>query len=171
SNEFGALVGSFEDMVGTLRAAQDEARSARSYVVRIMESMPEAVIVAERDDIICMRISNLNRAAVELLGYAREQLVGQPLDVILRDAPGARGLMLRLDERDQFRGRDTKFALADGSLRDVRVSASRVASVTPGDNTHAVYVLVVADVAESRSNDRRRVATYRLSELVQDSET
>ena len=169
--EFGALVGSFDDMVASLRAAQDEARSARAYVVRIIESMPEAVIVAVRDDVVHLRVVNLNRAAVELLGYAREQLVGQPFDVVLRDAGGSSGMCARLDERDQFRGHESRLALADGSIREVRVSASRVATPGTAEGGHGIYVFVASDMAETRRNDRRRVATYRLSELAQDAET
>jgi PAS domain S-box-containing protein len=49
------------------------------WVERIFEALPHAVILA-RDD---QRIAFVNRRAEELFGYARTELVGQPLEILL----------------------------------------------------------------------------------------
>lgn len=46
----------------------------------LLESVPDAMVIVDRTD---GRIVHLNRVAEELFGYRREELVGQPVEVLL----------------------------------------------------------------------------------------
>ena len=46
----------------------------QEYTTSILESMLDAVIVANPDG----TIRTVNRAALELLGYSEEEIIGQP---------------------------------------------------------------------------------------------
>src|SRR5436853_5815829 len=62
-------------------SAHSGARPAESQLVAplaLLEGLPDAVVVAARDQ----KIVFVNEAAEELFGYARVELVGQPVDVL-----------------------------------------------------------------------------------------
>ncbi|WP_437279674.1 PAS domain S-box protein [Sorangium sp. So ce375] len=135
---------------------------SKTYVTSIIESMLDLLVVADRDS----GIRSVNQAACELSGYAREELVGKPLDVVfpglsagaLIDAGGAR------DERVCLR--------KDG--RTVAVSFLASVMRTDGGQIHGV-VCVARDLTESKRAEeerwRLREAVHRQAILVEELST
>ncbi|WP_437623767.1 PAS domain S-box protein [Sorangium sp. So ce1151] len=123
---------------------------SKTHVTSIIESMLDLLVVADRE----RGIRSLNQAACDLAGYAREELVGKPIDLVfpglsagaLIDAGGAR------DERVCLR--------KDG--RAVPVSFLASVMRADGGQIHGV-VCVARDLRESKQAEEER---WRLREVV-----
>ncbi len=74
-DEVGVLASTFQDMLVRLRRTM----VSKSYVDDVIGSLGESLIVAGENG----AIRSANRAALDLLGYEREELVGEPIGRIL----------------------------------------------------------------------------------------
>ena len=141
-DEFGLLARTFDQMIRDLRAKT----VSRDYVESILKSMANTLIVMGLD----RKIQSANAAALDLLGYGADDLIGQPVDLIL-EASDQRPV---LDE-----------ALAQGFLSNVdlhyktrrgeRIPMTFTAS-TLQDGTGAVtgLVCVAQDISERKQSER-----------------
>ncbi|MBC8264160.1 MAG: PAS domain S-box protein [Anaerolineales bacterium] len=82
----------------------------QEYTASILESMLDAVIVVNPDG----AIRTVNRAALELLGYAEEELIGQPVGMIFEEEEAAAAAF--------FRGSGLAQLVRDGAARDVELT-------------------------------------------------
>lgn len=73
-DEIGQLADNFNAMATNLR----KRTMARDYLDNIIESILEALIVTDEQDIIV----GLNKAAVKMLGYQKEELIGKHINFI-----------------------------------------------------------------------------------------
>jgi PAS domain S-box-containing protein len=80
-----AEVAELERAAGVLRQAEAEARQAEARARRLLDGAPDAIIVADRSGV----IQAVNDQAERLLGYARGELPGQMVELLVCDA--ARG--------------------------------------------------------------------------------
>ena len=78
ADEIGYLSASFNRMTANLR----ETTVSKEYVQNILKSMNEALIVLTPQG----GIKSVNQATLDLLGYEKMELVGQPVDKILAGA-------------------------------------------------------------------------------------
>ena len=84
----------------------------QEYTASILESMLDAVIVVNPDG----AIRTVNRAALELLGYAEEELIGQPVGMIFEEEEAAAAAAAF------FRGSGLAQLVRDGAARDVELT-------------------------------------------------
>ena len=68
------------------RAGAERMRRASEEIAKLVEQASDGIFVADRDG----RISEVNLAGSQLVGYAREQLVGQPIGDLLAPDDAAR---------------------------------------------------------------------------------
>ncbi|KIG18598.1 RsbR, positive regulator of sigma-B [Enhygromyxa salina] len=152
----------FDGMAAGLNMLGEELSSStvsRDYVTNIIESMTDAVIVADPEGI----IATANGATSTLVGRPSEDLLGQPLTEALPgvavesllDASGGRELELVLSRPDK--------SGKSGDTNEV-VTASLSASVMRHRGKLVGLVCVVRDTTESRRLDEER---WRLREAVQ----
>ncbi|KKM74678.1 hypothetical protein LCGC14_1397950, partial [marine sediment metagenome] len=62
-----------------LHQAREELQEAKDYTDNVIESMAEALIVVGAD----ATIKEVNQATLDLLGYEENELVGQPIEIVL----------------------------------------------------------------------------------------
>ena len=86
------------------RLAGEALRASFHHQAGILESMLDVVIVANPDG----AIRTANRAALELLGYAKEEIIGQPVDTIF-------------EKEEFFRGTGVARLVRKGAVRDVEL--------------------------------------------------
>ncbi len=79
-DEMGSLARAFNQMVDKLTMATDALTDAKEYVDNIINSMIDTLIVLRPDNTIAL----VNRAAVDLLGYTEQELIGSSIGMILK---------------------------------------------------------------------------------------
>ena len=117
--EVRMLVEAFNQM------AQDLKKStvSKEYVDNIIGSMNETLIV-----ISCQgSVVRMNKAACRLLGYEEEELIDQPIEVILSEEPGGRASLLEsLREQGNLAETEKTYHANDGRRIPVLFSASEI---------------------------------------------
>ena len=108
-NEIGRLTEAFNAMSVRLR----DTTVSRDYVQGLVRQMGEAMIVVDREGHIRM----VNPAALTLLGYAEEEVVGEPLTRLFGGEPG-------LDGRYDTAARETSWKAKDGRCIPVLLSVA-----------------------------------------------
>lgn len=140
-------------------------RSARNIVHMILESGPSGLILVDGE----ARIVFANEHAEEMLGFARDELIGQPVDLLVPDRlrhghPEMRRVFDQAPrERPMGIGRDLLARRRDGSEFPVEIALKPM--VVDGQN----YVLVVlVDITErKRTEDRQRLLIGELNHRIQ----
>ena len=113
---------------------------------QILETMQGAVIVADLEGTVRV----VNRAALELLGYGKSDVLGKDLKAVL-SLPAAMGDAVPANGRAAFR--ETVWQGRDGRRHEVSVSASQLADDRDGTLLGTVYV--AHDITERKQAEER----------------
>ncbi len=129
----------------TRRKEFEEAlRSSETRWRSLLESLPDAVVISDHEG----RIVIVNARAETLLGYEREALIGQSVDLLLPDALRARhvehraGFVSQARSRPMGSGRILQARRSDGNLVPVEIGLAAIE--TPGGTW---FVAIVHDVS------------------------
>ena len=85
--EIGTLATAFNHMTRELKRSRDEVVAAKNFLDNVIASMIDPLIVVDATG----KIALVNAAVSDVLGYAADELLGQPLEKVLRDADGQVG--------------------------------------------------------------------------------
>ncbi|MBT9162429.1 MAG: Sensor protein FixL [Dehalococcoidia bacterium] len=133
------------------RRAQEALWASYRQAAAILVSMLDAVVVADPDG----AIRTLNRAALELLGYTEEELVGQPVGTIFEEEEEEE------EEESFFMGTGMATLVREGAARDVEMtlrtkSGERIPAILNGsvirerDGRLSAVVGVARDIRERK---------------------
>jgi PAS domain S-box-containing protein len=98
------------------------AEAAAELMAAIVESTDDAIVGAGRDG----RVTHWNPGATRLLGYAREEIVGEPVRALVRDEDfdSQNARLARVLSGERVERIETQWVHRDGSLLDVVLTAS-----------------------------------------------
>ena len=68
-----------EDLIGELERAKEEALQSEEQFRTLVEAIPDALIISDQDG----RIRLVNAQAEQLFGYRREEIIGQPVELLV----------------------------------------------------------------------------------------
>ena len=140
TGEVKEVVDSFNEMVINL----EKVTVSKDYVAKILRSMFNALIVISPDN----RITRVNQAALSLLGYEAEALLGRPVETILaRERSGENSWMKGLLADGHVGGVEESFVTRDGREVPVLLSAS---VMRDADNPIRGTVLVAHDITRRK---------------------
>lgn len=145
----------FDGMAVGLNMLAEELSTStvsKAYANNIIESMSDLLVVAGPDAL----IKTVNQAACDLSGYSRDELIGQPLSLLIPDADHD-GLVTKGGERQIERTCGPK----QGGLIPISFSA---AVMRDNHNTLQGVVCVGRDLREAKQVEAERM---RLQEAVQ----
>jgi len=123
NDEFGLVEESFDHMAARIQAHQNELRSAREYLEGIVENSADLIITVNPQGL----IQTVNRGAERALGYRREELIGQRIELLFAD-PRERDIAMTrlLQSGDNVTNYDTRFLTKDKKVRNVLLTLSRL---------------------------------------------
>lgn len=124
-----------------LREELQSTTVSRAYLDNIFASLPDALFVTAQDG----KIRSVNNAAVDLLGYARLELIGKPLIEFVPLELGASGI-------HQLRGEELILVDKHGTSIVVSCSASALYNESRLDG----FVCVLHDITGRKRADEER---------------
>ena len=142
-DEIGELAKSFNQMTVDLKTYQGQLIQAKEYIDNIIKSMIDTLIVFNPDK----RIRMANQAALKLLQYNEEELIGKPVKKIFaHDTPffNERDFK-RLIKEGAIRNYDTQYLTKQGVEIPINLSAS---VMSDRDGNLLAIVCVARDMRE-----------------------
>jgi two-component system cell cycle sensor histidine kinase/response regulator CckA len=149
----GAIVG-----VSTVARDVTERQRADALVRGLLEAAPDAMVCVDRDGLITL----VNAQTERLFGYRRDELMGQPVEVLVpdavRDAHPAHRAGYVADPRPRPMGVDLQLA---GRRRDGTTFPAEVSLAAMGAQEGFLVTAVVRDVTERHeiAAERERLRT------------
>lgn len=138
--------------------AQRQLETSQQHLQAIFDNALDAILLADDDG----RFVDVNRAACELLGYARDELIGMTLwEIMCNDHRQSKADWAQLLQQGQQRG-DFNFQRHDGRTLDVEYRTA--AHIQPG-----LHLSVLRDITERRRVERQLAASQQFTQSVLDS--
>jgi two-component system sensor histidine kinase AtoS len=121
-DEFGSLASSFNEMAGMLASYQARLKKNKDYLEGILESTADIIITVDTKG----KIQTLNRGAEKALGYNREEIIGEPIEVLFVDPREREIAIQQLEYAESVKNYETRFKTKDGKVRNVLLTISRL---------------------------------------------
>jgi PAS domain S-box-containing protein len=158
------LGGSVSKTIGELEAAAISERKRGDEQFRtLFESVPNGIVAVDFDG----RIALVNARVEEMFGYAREELIGQPIEVLVPERQRERHVDLRWAfsraacARPMGAARDLTGRRKDGSEFPVEIGLNPISTVAG----RMVMATVVDVTARRRASERLSVAIAERDDL------
>lgn len=144
-----------EHIIGLLTSLADDiafatkhrrAEQEMAFLASVVENVPDAICSIDTSG----NITSWNKAAVQMLGYTKEEIMGKHITVILPEELAQNGLdhiMSIMNEPGSFTGYESVRISKD--VRKVPVEATAVAMKDKAGRVTA-YVLIMRDMTEKR---------------------
>jgi PAS domain S-box-containing protein len=120
-DEIGELAASFNKMTDDLQ----KTTVSRDYVDSIIKNMMDSLIVLSPNG----KIKTVNQAALDLLGYEKDELLNQPFEVIFKDESSGKSSFNKLLKQDSADNIEKTYLSKDGRKIPVIFSASAMPDV------------------------------------------
>ncbi|MFV1967304.1 MAG: PAS domain-containing sensor histidine kinase [Pirellulaceae bacterium] len=122
NDEIGVLEASFDTMTVTIHSHQEELHRAKDYLKGIVENSADIIVTVDREGL----IHTFNRGAEHALGYGRDEVIGQRIDMLFADSRDRDVAIARLTGTDNVKNYETRFLAKDGRVCDVLLTLSRL---------------------------------------------
>ncbi len=148
SDEVGALARSFETMVERVEAQERDLREAEASTSRVIDVMPEAIVVTDREGI----IRRVNERTTTIFGYGSEELLGQPVELLIPEryhglhAGHRQAYTAHPEIRPMGAGRDLFGRRKDGSEVPVEIALAPLNDSADGGQ----IVVSIADITRRK---------------------
>jgi diguanylate cyclase (GGDEF)-like protein/PAS domain S-box-containing protein len=143
-DEIGDLTRSFNLMISDLNGSRTELISAKNFTENIIGSMADALFVLDEN----LKISELNQATLKITGFLREELIGQPIEILCGNDELLSIADLKVLHKNRFiRDIDRNCKTKTGALVPVALSASIMKNHKGGKDS---MVCVARDVSEHK---------------------
>ena len=115
SDEFGVLAHEFNKMIR-------QSKRTREYLEGIVEDSADIIITVDPQGI----IRKFNTGAERILGYSREEVIGERIEMLFADPSERDTAIAHLDYTDHVVNYQTHFLTKDGRRRDVILTLSKL---------------------------------------------
>ncbi|MBI3622440.1 MAG: PAS domain S-box protein [Nitrospirae bacterium] len=128
----------------------DEQSGWKAYALKFLEAAPDGVVILDREG----RIAFINTQLLTLFGYVREELIGQPVELLIPERFRGRHLVHRADYADQPRVRPMGVCLELSGLRKDGSEFPVEISLSPVDTEDGMLIMsVIRDVTDSKRKE------------------
>jgi PAS domain S-box-containing protein len=141
------------------RRAEEALREASDRYRDLFENASDAIFLLDERH----RYADVNRRAVELFGFAREEFLGRPVLEFVppEQAPRSEAAFRELRERGEYGGFAGRMRTKDGRWLDVEVSSSAIVR----DGAFAGSRDIVRDVTERHLLEEARLKSEKLESI------
>jgi PAS domain S-box-containing protein len=165
NDELGALCDGFNTMLAEIRRRDDELERHRLRLEEVIESAPNAMVMVNQEG----RVVLINSQTERLFGCTREELLGQPVELLVPQRfrevhPGYRkGYFANPQVRAMGMGRDLFGQRKDGSEFPVEIG------LNPIQTEEGLFVLAaIVDITErKRAENERRASEERFHAVIE----
>jgi PAS domain S-box-containing protein len=153
-DKFAVVADSFNDMASKLELTLHRLRETRTYLEGILESSADIIVTVDHAGF----IQTFNTGAEIALGYARQEAIGQRIDMLFADPLVRDDVIARLKESDHIVNYEASFLTKSGEVREVISSISRLR----GPMGFAIGTFAIGkDVTNERSLQRQLIQSER----------
>ncbi|WP_437971723.1 PAS domain S-box protein [Sorangium sp. So ce260] len=152
--EISGDVDAFDGLAAGMNMMIEELQSSTAFVNNILSAMPDALLVLHVDG----SIKSANRAALELLGYAKGEILEQPVERVLREdaapsMPSVPSMIERLRQTNRILNEEWALVTREGAVVPVALSAS---TLRDAQDELLGLVLVARDITEQKRAEEER---------------
>jgi len=123
-DEISKLAHSFNSMTSRLSSTLSKLRNTNEYMEGIVENSADIIITVNPAGL----IRTVNKGAENTLGYRRDEVVGQRIEMLFADPRERDAAIARLRDTDHVVNYETHFMTNQGEIRDVILTLSRLRS-------------------------------------------
>ncbi|AUX43074.1 uncharacterized protein SOCE26_045140 [Sorangium cellulosum] len=146
--EISGDVDELDGLAAGMNMMIEELQSSTSFVGNILSAMSDALLVFHMDG----SIRSANRAALELLGYEKGEILEQPAERVLK-AGAARSLLERARQARRIVNEESELVTREGAVIPVALSVSTLRDAQ--DELQGV-VLAARDITEQKHAEAER---------------
>lgn len=121
-DEISELAHSFDGMTSRLCSTLSNLRNTNEYMEGIVENSADIIITVDPAGL----IRTVNKGAENTLGYRRDEVVGQKIEMLFADSRERDAAIARLRDTDNVVNYETHFITNQGEIRDVILTLSRL---------------------------------------------
>jgi PAS domain S-box-containing protein len=122
SDEISSLAKSFDGMTSKLSSTLSRLRDTKEYLEGIVEDSADMIITVDPDGL----IRTVNKGAEKTLGYRRNEVIGQKVEMLFADPRERDAAIARLRDTDHVVNYETHLVTSEGEVRDVILTLSRL---------------------------------------------
>lgn len=142
-NDNGTILDAFASGLNMLSEELAVSTVSRAYVDNILESMNDALVVADAEHV----IKTVNHAALQLFEYPKEEIIGQSLDLLFASEGLAGEMITAITPKKGHSIEETECRTKDGKLFPVSLSAS---AMHAANGQIEGTVCIVHDISERK---------------------
>jgi PAS domain S-box-containing protein len=157
-DEIGILADSFNRMIADLQKARNELVSAKEYTDNIVKSLVNALIVVNAEG----NIESANQAIMDLLGYEKQEIIGQPFQMLFEDSELAKNLLGKLLKEGVIRNHEVTYRAKDQKKIPVSFSCS---SIKDGENKIIRFVCIAHDMREIKQLQEQLIQSSKMTAI------
>jgi|GEM_PF-590059 len=116
------VVAVFDSMTSDLSDARSELLSTKEYLQAIVENSADMIITVGPGG----NIRTFNPGAEKILGYTREEIIGQKIELLFAEPKDREAAIEQLENGDHVVNYMTNFVTKDGDLRNVMITLSKL---------------------------------------------
>jgi PAS domain S-box-containing protein len=121
-DEIGLAENSFNNMATQIQNQQREIRRGLEYLQGIVENTADLVITVNTKGL----IETFNRGAEQALGYKRDEVIGQEIEMLFAEPRERDTAIAKLQGKDNVTNWQTHFKTKDGDVRHILLTLSRL---------------------------------------------
>jgi PAS domain S-box-containing protein len=118
----GQVEGVFDSVTSEFSTALSELKSTQEYLQGIVESSADIIITVDPSGL----IRTFNTGAEQTLGYSRDEVIGQEIEMLFADPRERDAAIQQLQHTDHVVNYLTHFLTKHGDVRDVILTLSRL---------------------------------------------
>ncbi len=139
-DEFGILSSTLNQMAQFLLKTQKELISSKAYIESIIENISDSLVVIDADK----KITMVNAATLNLLGYKREEITGAPLEKIITRDILDEGAIEELAEKKVLHNLSAEYITKDKEKIPLNLSVSMVKLKAEDETPHGFIIILIA---------------------------